>query len=99
MFSNIKKIPRIRESPNLSTDAERRTDTNRNIRIFFFFRGFGLEGGAALHSTAEHWYTFYPSNYTALLSHAEHFTAKLKKIYIVLMNRNLIPWTALNFGE
>ena len=46
--------------------------------IFFFFRGFGLDGGgAAVHSTAEHWSTFYQSNYTALLSHAVHFTAKL----------------------
>ena len=67
--------------------------------MFFVFRGFGLEGGgAAFHSTAVHWSAFYPSNYTALLSHAVHFTAKLKQIYIVLMNRNLIPWTALNFG-
>ena len=39
-------------------------------------------GGAAVNFTADHWSTFYPSNYTSLLSHAVHLTAKLKQIYI-----------------
>ena len=53
------------------------------IRIFLLLQGIWFGGGgAAVHSTAEHWSTFYPSNYTALLSHAVHFTAKLKQIYI-----------------
>ena len=41
---------------------------------------------------------FYPLNYSALISHAVHFTAKFNKryIYIVLMHRNSIPWTVFN---
>ena len=45
-------------------------------------------------STGPH---FYKLNYTALVSDAVHFTAKFKKMYIVSMHNNLIPWTALNF--
>ena len=72
----------------------------RNIYVFFLLQGIWFGGGIAVHSAAEHWSTFYPSNYTTLLSRAVHFTAKLKHIYIYidLMQRNLIPWTALNFG-
>ena len=57
-------------------------------RDFFLCQGIWFGGGrrAAPHSTAEQWSTLYPSNYTALLSHAVHFTAKLKQIYIYSFN-------------
>ena len=80
---NTLKKSRIRETPNLSTDVDRRTDTKKKyIQIFFFFRGFGLEGGGCCALCSRALVYIYPSNYTALLSHAVHFTAKFKHIYI-----------------
>ena len=50
------KKSRIRETTNLSTDADRHTDTERNIKDFLLLRGIWLGGGVggAVHFTAEH---------------------------------------------
>ena len=52
---HYKKKSRIRETTNLSTDANRSIDTERNIQGFFSSLGNLLNRGwAAVHSTAEH---------------------------------------------
>ena len=53
-----KKKSRIRKTQNLSTDANRSTNTERNIQGFFLFRGIWLSGGGLLctleQSTGQH---------------------------------------------
>ena len=69
---------RIQETPNLSTDAIRSTDTEKNIQGFFLLLwGICLSGSGLLctlqQSPGLH---IYPLNYTALLSYAVHCTEK-----------------------
>ena len=76
-LTSIKKS-RIRETPNLSTDARRSPDTEKNIQGFFFF--FGGFGQADVSSCAFYSrvmvYIFCPLNYTALICYAVHLTEK-----------------------
>ena len=56
--ANLEKS-RIRETPNLSTNANRSTDTEKKLQGFSSSFGDLLkQGWAALHSTAEHLSTF-----------------------------------------
>ena len=76
--TNISEISGIRETLNVSTDASRSTDTQKkHTRNFTSSLGDLVKRGwAAVHSTSEPWFTFYPLNYTAPISYAVHFTEK-----------------------
>ena len=75
--NNYKKKSRIRETPNLSTDGNRSTNTEKNTWIFLLLQGIWLSGGGLLctvqQSTGLHLYSLI---YTAFLSYAVHFTEK-----------------------
>ena len=98
-INRVEKKYRILEIPNLSTDANRSTNTERNIQGFFLLWVIWLSRGGLLctlqQSNGLH---FYPLNYTALhffpIEHNKKFQTKPweKKIRYFDM---LCSWTCI----